>query len=462
MADSRVEPIQDQGTTDRLDAAFWEEQRASLKLRAKVVVYAMGALSVSLLIANPQAATLYYVAISALIALLVYVQWQLRDSAYGARWQGYAFVLFYVVVLTYGMLAPNPWNDLALPAQMALRAENFPYFYLFLALATLSYSPGFVVWTGIATVVVWSIGVLAIALRSDSVFAIGAVLDARFALTTYLSPHYVDIVRWIHQVALFFVITGILAVAVRRARRLVRRQVRIERERGNLARYFSPNMVEALAETDEPLGAVRAQSVGVIFADIVGFTALAERMAPEDVIMVLREFHSLMARTVFAHDGTLDKYIGDSVMATFGTPHAGPRDAKNAFTCVRAMVDAARRWNEERARDGKPPIRFGVGAHYGPVVMGDIGDERCLEFAVIGDTVNVASRLESLTRRLDAAAVVSQDLIDAVHRGTPEEGVDLTGFRAGAPQALRGRGEPVMVWAMPRASDPPAAPPRGE
>ncbi|MFO0995388.1 MAG: adenylate/guanylate cyclase domain-containing protein [Alphaproteobacteria bacterium] len=461
MADVLVGTDTDVRTNRRLEAAFWEEQRASLKLRVKVIACALAALSISLLIASPKVETLYYVAVCAIITALTYVQWRLRDSPYGKRWQSYAFVLLFVAILAHVLLAPNPLSDIELPPQMALRQETFPYFYLFLVLSALSYSPALVVWTGVITAVVWGTGVLLIALSSGSIFEFGSVHDARFALTTYLSPHYVDVVRAFNQVALFLVITGILAVTVRRSRRLVRRQVAIERERSNLVRYFSPNMVDSLAQSDEPFGAVRAQSVGVIFADIVGFTAMAERMAPRDVILMLREFHRLMAERVFARGGTLDKYIGDSVMATFGTPRTASDDARNAFLCARDMVEAIRRWNEERARKGEAPVQVGVGAHYGPVVMGDIGDERCLEFAVIGDTVNVASRLEALTRKLQAEAVVSQDLIDAYHRGTPEEGVDLTGFREGEPQSLRGRGEPVRIWWLPRPSSSSGAPPTG-
>ena len=101
-----------------------------------------------------------------------------------------------------------------------------------------------------------------------------------------------------------------------------------------------------------------------------------------------------MEEAVFAHGGTLDKYLGDGLMATFGTPFASERDALNALDCARAMMDSVARWNETRAARGEPPIRASVGLHYGPAVLGDIGANR-LEFAVIGNTVNVASRIEA-------------------------------------------------------------------
>jgi adenylate cyclase len=114
---------------------------------------------------------------------------------------------------------------------------------------------------------------------------------------------------------------------VHRARRLVAAQAESERARGNLARYFSPNVVDQLARVEEPLGPVRVQPAAVLFADIVGFTAASERQSPEQTIALLREVHHRMADAVFDHGGTLDKYIGDAVMATFGTPHPATDDA---------------------------------------------------------------------------------------------------------------------------------------
>src|SRR5690606_33509576 len=104
-----------------------------------------------------------------------------------------------------------------------------------------------------------------------------------------------------------------------------------ERARANLARYFSPNLVDALSERDEPFGPVRRQSVAVLFADIAGFTRMSETRSPEDVFAMLRGFHARMAAEVFRWQGTLDNFIGDAVFATFGTPEAGTHDASNAL-----------------------------------------------------------------------------------------------------------------------------------
>ena len=119
---------------------------------------------------------------------------------------------------------------------------------------------------------------------------------------------------------MFLIVAMTLALAARRANALLISHAGIERERTNLARYFSPNVVEQLSRNDEPLKQVRTQNVAVLFADIVDFTAYADGRSPMEVIGTLRQFHERMEREVFRHDGTLDKYLGDGLMATFGTP----------------------------------------------------------------------------------------------------------------------------------------------
>ena len=128
-----------------------------------------------------------------------------------------------------------------------------------------------------------------------------------------------------------------------------------ERARNNLSRYFSPNIVELLAAQDEPLGTVRRETVAVLFADIVGFTRMAEAMPPEAVVAMLREFHARMTAQIFACGGTVDKYIGDAIFAVFGVPTASANDAANALACAEKMLDALESWNvdRERAAEGR-------------------------------------------------------------------------------------------------------------
>jgi adenylate cyclase len=232
-----------------------------------------------------------------------------------------------------------------------------------------------------------------------------------------------------------------------RVREIDRQRAAAERARTNLSRYFSPNIVEILAARDEPLGAVRRQTVAVMFVDIVGFTAMAEQITPEAVVRMLREFHVRMTRQIFTCGGTVEKYIGDAIFAVFGLPVDGPDDALNALRCADLMVAALEEWNGEREAQGEERLAIGIGLNYGPAVIGDVGTEHSLSFTVIGDTVNTASRLQSLTRSLATPLVVGDPLVEAIRAGAdPGAAALIDPLRDHGEQALRGRAGTVRVW----------------
>ena len=237
-------------------------------------------------------------------------------------------------------------------------------------------------------------------------------------------------------------------------REALRRWADAERARKNLARYFAPTMVDLLAASDAPMRTARRAQVGVIFADIVGFTRYAESVDPEEVLALLREFHDRMEGVVFQHRGTLEKYIGDALLATFGVPTASGRDATLALVCARAMLDALGELNQARIARGEAPIRMGIGVHFGPVVLGDIGEDRNAAFVVIGDTVNTGSRLQTASRELGATLVASQDLLSAVAAESSEDHAPLLGGLVDlGERVLRGRQRPIRLWAL-RADAP--------
>jgi adenylate cyclase len=234
---------------------------------------------------------------------------------------------------------------------------------------------------------------------------------------------------------------------IAKVRELERLRAAAERARSNLSRYFSPNIVEILAAQDEPLGAVRRQTVAILFVDIVGFTRMAEAMEPEAVVTMLREFHDLMTAQIFECGGTVEKYIGDAIFAVFGVPEAGEDDAAHALRCAEMMLAALADWNDVRKERGETSLAIGIGLNYGPAVLGDVGSAQTLSFTVIGDTVNTASRLQGLTRTLETPLVVGDAVINAV-RAKRSEGTAnlLRRLRDQGEQTLRGRAGAVRVW----------------
>jgi adenylate cyclase len=373
-----------------------------------------------------------------------------------------AFLLLDAGILTYILIVPPPFFPEGWTPQLSLRLPNFLYLGILLVGMALSYSPALVIWTGIASIAAWSAGVLWVAGLPDSIpytsrDALDHGLSAGATISEFLDPRRVSLTTWYNQIVFLILVTVILALTVWRSRRLVQRQVEAEAERATLSRYFSPNIVRELSTRGRALDRSAVQPAAVLFADMVGFTAISERLAPEALIGLLREFHGRLARVTFAHDGTVDKYIGDAIMVHFGTPRPQRDDPVRALACAAAMIIEIGRWNVERSRAGEVPIYIGIGVHYGEVVVGNIGDARRLEFTVLGDTVNVASRLERLTRVTGSALVVSDELVHAARGCGVEPSALVDGLRRDRARIVRGRREPVAIWCLRGATEAAAA-----
>ncbi|WP_224001049.1 adenylate/guanylate cyclase domain-containing protein [Aureimonas sp. SA4125] len=224
---------------------------------------------------------------------------------------------------------------------------------------------------------------------------------------------------------------------------------RAERDRANLARFFSPQLVEHMISIEKPLSVDHYQPATVLFADMIGFTSFCADNYPRTVIDMLRELLALLSEQVFAHDGTIDKFMGDGMMAVFGSPKPGRRDATNAICCARAMQAAVDDWNVGKGRRGEDAIRVAIGIHTGHVILGDIGSAKRLEFAVLGDVVNIASRVEGKNRSLDTNILLTAEVMQALER---EDGLDVAiDAEDFGLQPLRGRTTGVHLYGWRRS-----------
>ena len=387
----------DPAARDRLAEAFDTEERASLRL----LMYARFAVSAAIIVFNmsnfPNAGGLYWSGLTAVFALLGILQYRVAVSRHRAPWHKYIWIFLDIGLVSFIILGGNPGLDEQFPLSQRLRYPNFDYLYLVAAVLALSYTPRAVVWIGVSAVICWGIGVVWIVsqpeIHTEFTYPNYRQLPAMERTDVSNGRYFVDISARTQEFFIMLTFAGVLAAGGWRARRLVFRQVTAERARANLSRYFSPAIVDEILNSDVSVSTGRTQKAAVLFADVVGFTRMAEQMTPAEVMTLLREFHRRMGAAIFDNHGTIDKYIGDEVMATFGTPVAGPDDAGNAIACARAVQAAVNDWNRTRIAEGLPPVDVGIGVHYGDVILGNMGDERRLEFAVIGDTVNVAAPL---------------------------------------------------------------------
>lgn len=433
----------------RTEDAFAEEERLGLMLAAKTRTIALAVVLLWQVVDNPNVGLAYAVELLEVLsfAALGLLQFLCARQRFHMRVLKYAFVLVDCALLAFIFTVEHPFVDHVMPPALKMEGSRFAFFFIFLMQAAFSLRPGLVLWCGFCiaaartAMLLWIAGQPGVFTNLDlPERTVAAFLDAA------MNPNFVYLGHWITEVIAVLIVAAGLAVVVKRSRRLVESRAIAERTRASLARYFSPNVVDHLGESEESLRQARAQDVAVLFADIMDFTALCEKQAADDVVALLRDYHARLGQAVFDNGGTLDKYIGDGLMATFGTPEPGSDDAGNALRCAFDMMAALRAWNAEHTANGAPPIRVGIGLHFGPVIAGDIGNERRLEYSVIGDTVNTASRLEHLTRELGAGLVVSDDLVKAIPATDGEARELLQQLSAAGTQRIRGRETGVAVW----------------
>ena len=425
--------------------ALRKEKLGGQRIAAWARTVALVASGILITFQNPTWSVLYFY-----LLLLVFIAlgWaQLRYARVGHSRVELALILADLVLLAFALTVPNPFAPGDFPTAMIYRFETFPYFFIILALATLAYSWRTVLTMGGAFVAIWFLSVLGVALFGATDPELGRNVAAAFAnvpgMRDIVDPNSVVWSIRAQEMVLFFLVSAILALRGQRSNALLIRQASIAAERANLSRYFPPSLVDELASASSDVGSVRSQEVAVLFADIVGFTQLAERERPETVIQLLRSCHAIIEQAIFSNGGTLDKYLGDGVMATFGTPRVSPADCANALAAARDIVDGVASGNAALATSGLPQLRISVGVHFGPAIIGNIGSERRLEFATLGDTVNVASRLEAATRGLGCQIVVSDAVVSRV--GDAGSGM-RSDFRRVPALSLRGREAPIDVW----------------
>jgi len=208
---------------------------------------------------------------------------------------------------------------------------------------------------------------------------------------------------------------GTLTLAFNQMAKSLREKEMIKRA---FSRYVAREVVEEVLKDPEQLQLKgERREVTVLFCDVRGFTPMSERLTPEQVVSLLNDFYTLMIDLTFKHDGTLDKFLGDGVMAIFGAPIAHPDHALRAARAALAMQSGIERLSAARVAEGKEPIVIGIGVNAGEVVAGTVGTEDRMEYTVIGDNVNLASRLTSNAK--PGQILISRRTLDLV-RNTVE------------------------------------------
>jgi len=232
-----------------------------------------------------------------------------------------------------------------------------------------------------------------------------------------------------------------LALLVTYAGTVAKNFTQEQRQKRRLSRFFSPDVVaEIIRHKDDSKLAATRRRVTVLFSDIRGFTSMSEKMQPEEVVTFLREYLTVMTAAVFKHGGTVDKYIGDAIMALYNVPLEAPDHALRAVRTALEFQERVRPLGERFAAQHGGHLACGVGIHTGDAVVGTIGSEQRLEYTAIGDTINLGSRLEGITKEFSVPIIISE--------ATYAEIREYFAVRDLGEVTVKGKAIPVKIYAV--------------
>lgn len=343
------------------------------------------------------------------------------------------YVTAYLIISIVVTICYSRFKSIRLPSTLFLAVIDLPFSLWMqyeLALATGHFVRSFGVALGLIMVI------LLIAILTLRRTTIAAVTLAGVASLAYLEASVGFSLQFMLTDSFIILFAGGIGVmTVNYQYRLIYKIQFEEEARTRLARYFSPTVAAQIAEEGTQS---RRCHVTVLFADIRGFTKLAETMDPGKLVTHLNEYFQAMVTIIFENGGTLDKFMGDGLLAYFGGYSEGENNAQSAVTCSIAMLNRLAELNTLRSSRGEPEFMVGIGIHSGPAVLGDVGSTERRDYTVIGDTVNLSARIEELTKEQKTPILVSDET-----RLRSGEGFN---WRSVAKVPIRGREQPVTLY----------------
>jgi adenylate cyclase len=330
------------------------------------------------------------------------------------------------IVVDVAVLMVTIWSfhlQYGQPAAFYLKAPTLLYIFIFIALRSLSLAPGYVLFAGFVAAAGWTVLV---------VYALSGPEGMKMLTRDYIA--YMNSARVliggeVDKILSILLVSVLLTLGCARARTLLLRSVAEQAAAERLSRFFAPEVAATIRHADDAAlqaGEGRQTEAAAMFVDLRGFTRLAAQMAPTDLVRLLGEYQAIAVPIVQAHRGSVTTYLGDGIMVTFGATRASPTYAADALRAAGELVDALAAWSESRCSRGLPAPGVGIGVEVGTVTCGAIGDESRLEFAVIGDPVNRAAKLQNHTkvegvRALTTAAALQRAVEQGFAADTPPQ-----------------------------------------
>ena len=318
-------------------------------------------------------------------------------------------------VFDMGLLMVLIWSfhiQYAQPPSFYLKAPTLLYVFIFISLRALRFDPRYVLITGMTGVVGWGLLVI-----NAVVGELGTGVITRNYIE-YMTGNKILLGAEFDKMFAIIVVTLILTMALARARRLLVLAVTEGSAARELARFFAPEVARRITGGGERIvvGQGETCEAAIVMIDLRGFTQLTAILPPYDVLRLLGDYQQRIVPVIREHGGSIDKFLGDGIMATFGTDRAANSYAADALAAADAVLDAMEEWNRAREASGAPPLGFGIAVTTGRVIFGAIGDDTRLEYTVIGDPVNLASKLEKHNKAEGTRALTTLDTFELARR----------------------------------------------
>lgn len=358
-----------------------------------------------------------YVLVAYFVLTIIGLIWALNRTL--PNWAIYISIGFDIGLLLLLILSFHiQYNQ---PASFFLKAPTLFYIFLFISLRALRFQPRFVLAAGLIAAAGWA-----------SLIVYVITVDANNTMITkdyvsYLTSNSILIGGEIDKIITIVMVTIVLALVLRRGQRLFVQAVAEQAAAHDLSRFFDESVASQIRYADHEIAAGEGvqREVAVLNVDIRGFTRFAAKVAPDQVITLLSEYQTLLVPVIQAHHGTIDKFMGDGILATFGAVAESQSAAADSLRTVDEIIAVAEAWAKARKSRGLEPITVNASVALGPVIFGAIGGENRLEYTVIGAAVNLSAKLEKHNKDLGVSAVTTE----TCYQKALEQGYDREGLR---------------------------------
>lgn len=410
------------------EQTLYAAEQAGLKLAIKGRLIALFFVGVYLLTTRGADRAPEIAASLVALALLGLAHHLIVGSKWDRSWLKYAFMSTDLILLSVAVAILPPEPGLHLPQIMMFRFDVFLYYFVVLAVAAFSFSPGLVLWSGLLGAAGWLSAFAWVRAGMENPLDWADALaegGSEHFLAVFLDEDFVATGTRIQEAFIYMIVACLIAAVMYRARQTVKRQIQAEHDKATVSQIFGRFVPEAVAnsmiEDSGVLDPVERQAT-VLFADIAGFTNLTEAKGPKETVDVLNAYFDAATEIISKRHGVVTQFQGDAILAVFNVPVENADHAQCAFEAAQEMLDAV-----QGRRFAGEQIRIRIGLNTGPLIAGNVGGGGRQSYTVHGDAVNLAARLEALNKEYGTSLLMAQStaalLPDAKLRKIGEVGI---------------------------------------